>query len=91
MLRVRTKARNKKAPRTERVLSYTVLLRPETEGGYTVLVPSLPGCITYGKTVSNARAMAEEAIGLYVESLRDMREPVPTEKGSLLSSVTVRV
>lgn len=31
-------------------LKYNVIFRSEPEGGYTVLVPSLPGCITYGKT-----------------------------------------
>jgi len=34
-----------------RTLSYRITLRKEPEGGYTVLVPALPGCITYGKTV----------------------------------------
>jgi len=32
------------------VLSYRILLRKEPEGGYTVIVPSLPGCVTYGDT-----------------------------------------
>ncbi len=90
MKRLAAKTKSKKVSRLGRVLSYTVLLRPEPEGGYTVLVPSLPGCITYGKTIPKARTMAEEAIGLYLEWLRDSREILPTEEGSLLSSVTVR-
>jgi len=46
------------------------LLRKEPEGGYTVTVPSLPGCITFGDTIENARDMAKEAIELYLESLK---------------------
>lgn len=52
-----------------KTLRYRVVLRPEPEGGYTVLVPSLPGCITYGADVDDAIAMAREAIELYVESV----------------------
>jgi predicted RNase H-like HicB family nuclease len=52
-------------------LSYRILLRKEPEGGYTVTVPSLPGCITYGDTIEDAKKMAKEAIELYIESLRE--------------------
>ena len=38
--------------------SYTVLLRPEPEGGYTVTCPALPGLVTYGESLEEARAMA---------------------------------
>ena len=51
------------------VLSYRVLLRKEPEGGYTVIVPSLPGCVTYGDSIEEAIDMAKEAIDLYLESL----------------------
>lgn len=45
---------------TER--EYTIVLDPdEGEGGYTVTVPALPGCITQGETREEAIAMAEEA------------------------------
>lgn len=55
-----------------KALLYRVLLRPEPEGGYTVTVPSLPGCITYGADV-------DEAIELYVESLVAHGEEVHSE------------
>jgi predicted RNase H-like HicB family nuclease len=51
-------------------ISYRILLRPEPEGGYTVIVPSLPGCITYGKTLEEARKMALDAIKAYLESIK---------------------
>ena len=57
--------------KTFNALSYRILLREEPEGGYTVTVPTLPGCITYGETITEAIAMAREAIELYLESLVD--------------------
>ena len=53
------------------ILSYRILLRKEPEGGYTVIIPSLPGCITYGDTIEEAIKMAKEAIELYIESLKE--------------------
>ena len=62
------------------VLSYRILLRQEPEGGYTVIVPSLPGCVTYGDTVEEAIEMAKEAIELYIESLKEHGEEIPTDE-----------
>jgi antitoxin HicB len=70
-------------------LSYRILLRKEPEGGYTVTVPSLPGCVTYGETIEEGVAMVREAIGLYLESLRAHGEEIPTEDGTLEYMVTV--
>jgi len=50
-------------------LLYTVIYEPQPEGGYTVSVPALPGCITEGDTIAEARSMAEDAIRGYCESL----------------------
>jgi len=72
------------------MLSYRVLLRKEQEGGYTVTVPSLPGCVTYGDTVEEAIEMAKDAIEIYIESLREHGEDVPTEEGTLEYTLTVR-
>jgi len=65
-------------------VTYTVVLRTEPEGGYTVLVPALPGCFTCGDTIGEALRMAEEAIACHVESLVLQGEPVPAE-GPVLS------
>lgn len=51
------------------MLNYQIQLSPEPEGGFTVTVPALPGCITFGKTLDEATVMAQEAIELYLESL----------------------
>jgi len=60
-------------------LSYRIVMRKEPEGGYTVMVPSLPGCVTYGDTVEEAIEKAREAIELYIESLKAHGEEIPKE------------
>ncbi len=62
-----------------RVLNYRLLLRKEPEGGYTVTVPSLEGCVTYGESVEDGIQKAREAIELYIETLKEFNEPIPTE------------
>jgi predicted RNase H-like HicB family nuclease len=44
-----------------------VILEPSEEGGYTVYVPSLPGCISEGETLEEALENIQEAIELYLE------------------------
>jgi predicted RNase H-like HicB family nuclease len=66
---------------------YNVVLRPEPEGGYTALVPALPGCVTYGRTLKEAQEMARDAIAGYIASLRKHNEPIPTDKDTLLASL----
>ena len=48
-----------------------VVLEPSDEGGFTVYVPSLPGCISEGETVDQALANIREAIELYLEPVED--------------------
>jgi len=64
-------------------------LRKEPEGGYTVIVPSLPGCVTYGDTIEEAIEAAREAVELYLESLRAHSEEIPTEEETLEYTLTV--
>jgi antitoxin HicB len=60
---------------------YTIILHPDIEeGGYTVTVPTLPGCVTQGETLEEAIAMAKDAIRLHVETLIASGEPVPEER-----------
>ena len=60
---------------------YTVILEPDpTEGGYTVTVPALEGCVTQGETLEEAIAMAKDAIQLYIETLQAEGTPVPEEQ-----------
>jgi len=48
-----------------------VFLEPSEEGGYTVFVPSLPGCISEGDTKEEAIENIKEAIELYLEPIED--------------------
>jgi antitoxin HicB len=58
---------------------YTVLYEPAEEGGYVVTCPSLPGLVTEGDTLEEARDMAADAIRGYLESLAKDGLPIPPE------------
>jgi len=72
-----------------KILNYKILLKKESEGGFTVFVPSLPGCITYGDTLDEAIEKAKEAIELYIESLKAHGEEIPTEENLLEYTLSV--
>ena len=69
--------------------TYNIQLRKENEGGYTVIVPALPGCITYGETVDEAIEMAKEAIEGYIETLMELGKDIPTDNEVLEYTVSV--
>ena len=48
-----------------------VILEPSEEGGYTVTVPALPGCISEGDTKEEALRNIREAIEVYLEPVED--------------------
>jgi predicted RNase H-like HicB family nuclease len=58
-------------------MKYRVVLEPQEEGGFTVYVPALPGCVSQGETVEEATENIKEAISLYLESLRERKISVP--------------
>ncbi|MDH5684457.1 MAG: type II toxin-antitoxin system HicB family antitoxin [candidate division WOR-3 bacterium] len=60
-------------------LKYLINLEKNEDGGYTVTVPSLPGCITQGDTWEEAVANAQEAIVGFIETLQDLGKPIPLE------------
>ena len=59
-----------------------VILEPSDEGGYTVYVPSLPGCISEGNTREEALPNIREAIELYLEPTED--DHIPQGKAEVL-------
>lgn len=59
--------------------TYKIHLEPEPEGGFTVTVPALPGCVTWGKDYRHALAMAQEAIEGYLEVLAEQGKSIPEE------------
>ncbi len=70
-------------------MNYTVIYQKEPEGGYTVIVPSLAGCVTYGRDLEEAKKMAREAIELYLESLKEHNEDIPSQEDVFYGQVRV--
>lgn len=70
-------------------LQFNIILRPEAEGGFTVLVPSLPGCVTYGRDLKEAQKMAADTIKGYIISLKKHGEPVPSDEESFFSLINI--
>jgi predicted RNase H-like HicB family nuclease len=58
---------------------FTVILEPDATGGYHVFCPVLKGCHSEGETEAEAMENIQEAIELYLESLRAHGEPIPTK------------
>jgi len=65
---------------------FKVVLEPSDEGGYTALVPSLPGCISEGETVEEAMRNVREAIELYLEPVD---EEHPVENGAIVKELAL--
>ncbi len=73
-----------------RNLKYNIILRTEPEGGFTVTVPALPGCVTYGRDLIEAQRMAVDAIRAYLFSLRKHGESIPSDSQSFITSVELK-
>lgn len=58
-------------------MRFKVVLEPQEEGGYTVYVPSLPGCVSQGETIPEAMTNIKEAIELYLESFKERKLSLP--------------
>ena len=70
-------------------LQFNVVFRPEKEGGFTAMVPLLPGCITYGKTLNEAKKMITDAIDGYIFSMKKRGEIIETDANSFISTLNV--
>jgi len=73
-----------------RALRYKIMIRPETDGTYTVIVPSLPGCLTFGDTIEEALERAKEAIEAYIESLAARGKDIPVEEDQIEATITAK-
>ena len=58
-------------------MKYRVIIEQDEDGMFTAEVPSLPGCISQGKTRQEALINIKEAIDVYLESLKEHNEPIP--------------
>jgi antitoxin HicB len=73
---------------------FSVVLRPDEEGGFRAVVPALPGCVSGGASVEEAIARAKEAIEACLEGLVKDGQPVPDEEKfliAIIAKVTVEV
>jgi len=70
-------------------LSFTVILEPQVEGGFTVTAPALPELVTEGDTEAEALAMAEEAIRAVLEYRRDNGIAIPADASPVLRKISV--
>jgi antitoxin HicB len=70
---------------------YTVLYEELREGGYHVIVPALPGIVTYGRTLAEARNMAEDAIRCHLRALLKHGEEIPDDPFSDRQPVTEEI
>ncbi|MGA2711611.1 MAG: type II toxin-antitoxin system HicB family antitoxin [Bryobacteraceae bacterium] len=69
--------------------SYTVLFEAAEEGGFVVTCPALPGLVTEGDTLEEARRMAQDAIRAYLESLHKDHQPIPLDRPPLKEEIHV--
>ena len=58
---------------------YRVIYEHLAEGGFQVIVPALPGIVTYGRTIEEAREMAEDAITCHLQGLLKDDEEIPAD------------
>ena len=72
-----------------KTLNYNVIFRPELEGGFTAFVPALPGCVSYGRTLNEAKKMAQDAIAGYITSLQKHKQPIPNDSNSFIALLSV--
>ncbi len=69
----------------KQIYQYTAVFEPEEAGrGYTVTIPSLPGCISEGDTFEKALENIQEAASLYLEVMRDNKKEIRNEKRSII-------
>jgi len=74
----------------KKVFRFNVIFRLEPEGGFTTIVPSLPGCVTYGKDLKEAKKMTTDAIRGYIISLKKHRGLIPNDEENFLTTIEVK-
>jgi len=69
--------------------TFTMLFEPAEEGGYIVTCPALPGLVTEGDSLEEARQMAEDALRGYLESLRKDGLSIPLDKTHITEPIEI--
>jgi predicted RNase H-like HicB family nuclease len=77
---------------SQKVFQYTAIFEPdEIEGGYTVTIPVLPGCISEGDTFEKAVSNIKEAAELYLEIIKEKNYEIYSNKGIIIAPIEVSV
>ncbi len=74
----------------QKIYNFTVLFTPAEEGGFVVTCPALPGVVTEGDTIEEAREMAADAIKGYIESLTMDGLPIPEDVPTISEPISVK-
>jgi predicted RNase H-like HicB family nuclease len=70
-------------------MNYTVILNREDDGGFSAVVPALPGCVSQGDSRPETMRNIREAIELYLEELRAAGEAIPSEVAREIVEISV--
>lgn len=78
-------------------LTYLAVCEPDGENGFGVYFPDLPGCVTYGSDIDDAKINAKEALELHIYGMQEDGEVLPdpkqsiedTKKGDCILAITV--
>lgn len=78
--------------RKEKILHYHAVFESAKEGGYNVSFPSLPGCVTFGKTFEEAKKKGKEVLELWLEELQDQGHQFPLyTEYPIISEIPARI
>ncbi|MCK4850166.1 MAG: type II toxin-antitoxin system HicB family antitoxin [Phycisphaerae bacterium] len=58
-------------------MDYVIVIEKANDGSYSAYVPDLPGCVSCGDTLEEAKELIKEAVRLHIDSLRRHGEAVP--------------
>jgi len=75
--------------RSKQHRNYSIICAQNEHGGYTVTVPALPGLVTEGKNLEDAKRMVKDAIRCYVEGLRKANQKILIERETAQLRVSV--
>jgi len=83
----------KKRKLKKKIHQYTAIFEPDEKlGGYTVVIPALPGCISEGDSFEEASENIQEAADLYLKVMDKKKEKIPKEKlGIIIAPIQVEV
>lgn len=72
-------------------MNYIALIHKEKNSDYGVSFPDFPGCITAGKTLEDAKVMAQEVIGEHISILKEMNQPIPSASALMMLCLILRI